>query len=547
MNLIQRRLQQNLNSLQNWANQNGFKFSQTKTVCMHFCNKRKQHAEPELYLSDVLIPVVKEFKFLGLIFDSKLNFIPHIKELKRKCQKALNLLRVVSAQNWGADRNTKLMLYRALIRSRLDYGSIVYGSARASYLKILDPVQNQGLRLCLNAFRTSPTDSLHIEANEQPLNLRRIKLSMQYAIKLYANKQNPTHKTVFGSDFSRFTERAPTVIPPFGARVLPHLEQAGILLESIANYKISTIPTWRLTKPLVLKQLSSTSKDITDPNLFQTNFAVLKENYKDYHHIYTDGSKLDNKAAAAVVTENNILRTRLPDGASIFSAEIRALHIATEIIKISRYKKFVIFVDSMSVLESIENINLANPLITDLLRKHEEAITAGKEILFCWVPSHVGIRGNEVADKAAKQALSLNCTDILIPSSDFKYQINKYIKDKWQNQWNELNNNKLYQINPRVGQKPPILNNVRDEMVIHRIRIGHTYLTHKHLLRGEPPPECTSCQQRYTVKHILLDCTDFQHVRTNHFTANTMKELFDNTDLNNIIAYLKAINIYDLI
>ena len=43
----------------------------------------------------------------------------------------------------GADRDAKLMLYRALVRSKLDYGSIVYSSARPSYLKTFDTIQNQ--------------------------------------------------------------------------------------------------------------------------------------------------------------------------------------------------------------------------------------------------------------------------------------------------------------------------------------------------------------------------------------------------------------------
>ena len=94
-----------------------------------------------------LIPVVEDFKFLGIIFDRKLSFIPHIIYLKAKCLKALNLLKVLSHTNWGADRTVLLQLFRSLIRSKLDYGSIVYGSARKSYLMMLDTVHHQGLRL----------------------------------------------------------------------------------------------------------------------------------------------------------------------------------------------------------------------------------------------------------------------------------------------------------------------------------------------------------------------------------------------------------------
>jgi len=56
--------------------------------------------------------------------------------------KAINLLRVLANTSWGADQSTLLHLYRALIRSKLDYGCIVYGSARPSYLKMLDPIHN---------------------------------------------------------------------------------------------------------------------------------------------------------------------------------------------------------------------------------------------------------------------------------------------------------------------------------------------------------------------------------------------------------------------
>ena len=96
MRTIERHLQQCINRIENWASHNGFKFSKSKTQCVHFCQLRKVHNDPELYLYGSLIPVVEDFKFLGVLFDRKLSFIPHIKYLKAKCLKALNLLKVLS-------------------------------------------------------------------------------------------------------------------------------------------------------------------------------------------------------------------------------------------------------------------------------------------------------------------------------------------------------------------------------------------------------------------------------------------------------------------
>ena len=122
MRTVERKSQQNLTRIEDWATNNGFKFSKSKTQCVHFCHLRKKYDHPDLYLYGSQIPVVEEVKFLGVIFDRKLSFLPHIKYLKAKCLKALNLLKVLAHTSWGADRVTLLNLYRSLIRSKLDNG-----------------------------------------------------------------------------------------------------------------------------------------------------------------------------------------------------------------------------------------------------------------------------------------------------------------------------------------------------------------------------------------------------------------------------------------
>ena len=79
MRTFERHLQQCINRIEKWASHNGFKFSKSTTQCVHFCQLRKVHDDPELYLYVSLIPVVEDFKFLGVLFDRKLSFIPHIK------------------------------------------------------------------------------------------------------------------------------------------------------------------------------------------------------------------------------------------------------------------------------------------------------------------------------------------------------------------------------------------------------------------------------------------------------------------------------------
>ena len=128
---------------------------------------------PTLTLKGDILPYEKEVKFLGLTFDSKLTWASHIDDLKTRVKKSLNILKVISSYDWGADKKSLLKLYDSLCRSKLDYGCQIYSSASKTKLKELDVVHNMGLRICSGAFRTSPVESIYIDTNELPLDLRR--------------------------------------------------------------------------------------------------------------------------------------------------------------------------------------------------------------------------------------------------------------------------------------------------------------------------------------------------------------------------------------
>ena len=109
---------------------------------------------------------------------------------------------MLSNTTWGgggADRKVLLRLYRALIQSKFD-GCIVYGSARPLYIKRLDTIHNQGVRLCVGAVRTSHIQSWYVEPNEPPLDIGRTRLSLQYCAKLMSNEVNHAYSAVFQSD-----------------------------------------------------------------------------------------------------------------------------------------------------------------------------------------------------------------------------------------------------------------------------------------------------------------------------------------------------------
>ena len=360
--------------------------------------------DPVLKLDNDPIQFVKEAKFLGLIWDTKLTFEPHIKYLKARCQKSLNILKVLSRTEWGADQATLLKLYRSLVRSKLDYGCLVYGSASKTALAKLDPVHNQGPRLSLGAFRSSPVESLYVEAHEPPLEIRREKLALQYAIKLKANPGNPASDSATDS---------------FGIYCKKLLKEAKIDVGDIAINSIPDVPIWDSEPVTVDFTLSEFDKSSTSSTVFKSRFNEVKQKYLDFCHIYTDGSKVETKVASAYVCPYGTRGYRLRDGCSIFTAEVEAINKALSYVKVSTRKSFVIFSDSMSVLQAIESQESKNPLVNRVLQTCQRILSGNKYITFCWIPSHRDIRGNEDADRAAKDALSkaqpqnfdIPCTD----------------------------------------------------------------------------------------------------------------------------------------
>ncbi|GBM98170.1 hypothetical protein AVEN_256979-1 [Araneus ventricosus] len=132
MQLIERQLQTALNNIVEWSNKSGFTISAQKTTGIHFC-KRPLHPDPELFLRGVPIRFQDNYKFLGIIFDKRLTFLPHITSLRNRRLRSFNILRTLSNTSWIADRSCLLRVYRSIIRSVIDYGSVIYSFARASY------------------------------------------------------------------------------------------------------------------------------------------------------------------------------------------------------------------------------------------------------------------------------------------------------------------------------------------------------------------------------------------------------------------------------
>ena len=560
LSLAVRQLQHCVDDVQKWVTNNGFKFSESKTVSIHFWKGNNiEDVRIDIDSKDGRVPIksVNETRFLGLIFDRKLTFLSHIRDLKTRCLKALDVLKVVGHTDWGADRKVLLQLYQALVRSKLDYGCIVYGSSAKSNLEMLDPIHNAGLRLALGAFRTSPVQSLYTEARETSLNLRRLKLGLNYALKLKSMPDNPAFDCVFNPKEKLYFEAHPEKAKPFSLRIEPHLIAAELPMERIEITDLPPTPPWELKVPEICFTLTELNKSNTNELIYQSAFHEVAGKYPDFKQIFTDGSKTADAVGAASVSGKDfkkVFKDRLPSYSSVYSAELKALLLALKMVYQSKDKQFIIFSDSLSALSAIKERKLDHPFLQDFFEGYNMILEEGKHIVLAWVPSHVGIRGNCAADTAAKEALELDYEDLAIRYSDLKRNTKQYVNELSQHEWTSegiprRKVNKLWVIQPdRSDPLPMIAANRREESVLTRLHIGHSHLTHSFLLKEEEEiPVCIGCDENLTVEHILLHCWDFYDIRRKHYSAENLKVLFRDVPPDKIFDFLKEINIFNKI
>lgn len=515
LSVLRALLQSAVTAASTWATSHGFRFSSTKSFSILFTRTRTP-LPPPLTLYNTPLQYRSSGKFLGLIFDSRLTWRKHILALKDTASRRLRLLQTLSHTSWGADRKTLLYLHITLVLSTLDYGCHIYSAASASLLSLLDPIHHSGLRLALGAFRSTPVESLYAESGLPSLSRRRALLSLRCYARLHQFSTNkltpsPTLLPVFSS-----SPRLPT---PFSVRMQSLLSHSSLPTLHVIPLYVPPSPPWLVPAPNICTSVfSDTPKSLTPPALLRAQFLAHVTSHSTSTHIYTDGSKTTSGTGFAVLFPTRSFQVQLPTQSSVLTSELSAILYALQHLPHSS-SSFTIFTDSQNSLALLHSSRSAHPLVREIQEWLFRLSTRHKYISFCWVPSHVGIFGNERVDELARTAPLLGRSSSLnLPVSDYYPLFKSFLYDRWQSFWTNLTRNKLRTVKSSIlPWCYPHHKNRRWETALARLRLGHTRLTHSHLMSNSPPDLCPHCHIPLTVSHILLTCPHLQNARSTFF------------------------------
>lgn len=505
----------------------GFAISDSKTSCMLFSRGREVYSM-DIMLKNTLIKQETSHKLLGIILDRKLLFKEHIMDLKGRISKNNNVLRHLSGTSYGSDRKILLRINNALNISILDYGQIIYSQSCDTNLKALNVIQNSSVRMAIKAFRTTPVESLLVEAGQLPL---------------ARDKHHPLHYDLFNDENDDIISRRRKSSQKLTYRCRQALNELDIKLTDIMELSQEISDPWLIESSAAVN-LSIAQYRTSNLSAKSINRVVTGElsRYEEYKAIYTDGSKSPQGVGASWVSAEWEMCVKLPSMTSIFHAELYAIYIALEFFT-ERENNILICTDSLSSLNAIKKVKCYDPLVVKIRNKVK---ASGAKVAFLWIPAHTGIKGNERADELAKiGAVHGEFRDIGITHEDNRKNINREVWRKFQGEWDSCRqNHKLGDIKPTVRPwKTAHLLPKKEEVIITRLRLGHTRLTHEFLISKEARNKCV-CTEDLTVEHIFR-CANLANVRY-RFMIRGMETL-KNDDVESqqrIINYIRAIKYY---
>ncbi|CAI6372874.1 unnamed protein product [Macrosiphum euphorbiae] len=463
----------------------------------------------------------------SIIFDKRCSWTHHIIFLKSAITPRLNIIKMLSHTSWGSKTHVLLTIYKSLILSKLDNGSFIWTTANKSITKKLDTIHNSGLRMAIGTYRSSPIPSIYNLACTPPLDIRRLKITLNHELKL-AN-------TLPSLDFN----------PKF--KILTTLlQENNLVISDLLTISPPLTPQWTNLN-VANTELSILKKKDTPPSIYKQEYFHIIQNIK-CEKIYTDASKSQIGVGAAVVWNNMEFMYKLPSSCSIFTAEAFAIIKALDLITDRHLQDTIIFTDSLSAINNINNTN--NPSDIGLYVQNKiytlQKINNFKIKLF-WIPGHSNIIVNERSDLAAKTAITstLSSPTNIIAYRDIQALITNKCHLRWHQKWLSYST-KLNQIKHNTDNWTfPIETLRKFEVIITRLRIGHSQISHSFLMAKEDPPTCATCGVQITIKHILTECRTYLNIRSSLNMPEPLSEILQNHPkaITGIIQFITVANL----
>ncbi|XP_058815695.1 uncharacterized protein LOC131679123 [Topomyia yanbarensis] len=248
-----------------------------------------------------------------------------------------------------------------------------------------------------------------------------------------------------------------------------------------------------------------------------------------YQHIdclkmfYTDGSRISEATGFGIFNNNFSISLKLAEPASVYIAELAAVHYSLQIINTLPPNHYFILTDSLSTIAALRSKRIDNhdPFFLGKIRESLSNLTRKcYKFTLVWLPAHCSIAGNEKADNLAKiGALDGEIYERPIAYNEFYSASRQRTLASWQTSWDNGDMGRwLHSITPKVSTKAWFkgLDVSRDFIrVMSRLMSNH-YTLDAHLRRiGLAEGNHCACGEGYhDIEHVVWSCTEYREARS---------------------------------
>lgn len=519
----------------------GLELQPNKTVIVDFDCKVNKRKNQIINILGENIELKKEAKFLGIILDYRLTFEAQSANIKEKATKANAMLRYVNGIKKGMEVNTALMLYKSLVRSTIDYGAFIYYPGDEKNSIKIERAQYRGLRTAMGYRNSTPNNVILGETKIMKVSDRAEMMARNFMLKIliYGDDELKNKLTILNRMERRNRgDRLYRRKPPISCEAWNRVVEDKNKIKERGQFEVFEMEYWQSTLNMNIE--TNIGKKIKKGKKIGQITQEIIEKYEMENKptiIFTDGSRSEDKistgSAYYIPEEEMGYMVSLEKSCSNYTAEAVAIVKSMQLMINQKSKKdIIIYSDALSVLQAIMNNKISvyvNRYILEIRRKYfelkKEKDREGKKIVICWVPAHIGVEGNEIADQLAKEATSEEHSEELeVPYEDLKSTYKKEMYEKTVTkiiQQGRMKGREYFSNFYKRDESKPWFNGMNKSRQyitwINRMRSNHYNLNESLARVGYISSARCSCGYEVEdINHFVFECRNYDEIRSDY-------------------------------
>ena len=547
-------LQKSLDIIAKRSKELGLKINTNKTKAMTV-----KCAEPQqiMHIDNNPIEWVGSYMYLGVYIDSQLNFNQEVKYLRERAKTRLSTMKYMTSLKEGANLEVQKRYYTACTRSLIDYAAPVLTNLSDRQKQSLEVLQNNAARLMLGAPMWTKLGNLREEANLPSLNSRIKARNTCIITKALVSNRNSYTKAKAITELAK--DRAIQTYNTYSKQITDCVKDLGIsktLLELKADVPNNQLPPWEtIGTKFNYTKLPRAKELCTIEELRQAAETAINQTEVPGNTVYYTDGTVDpdtNTTGAAVYSSRFTGCWRTSNSASTMQTELIALKQALSNSLLNEEGPVTIHTDCKSAVQALQQTKIKEnkALITDIQNLLYQHKTANRPVSINWIPSHIGILGNDKADELAKTTKYVANVQIHIQPTISQVKksllptIKKIMHDEIKAQASSGSPSSNWYLQATELLPHPVTRGISRKLavIIHRLRLGYKASWQTIDVAARP---CNYCDEspESPLLHYLLECPQTADLRNNRpapnmqdpesiiIAAKLVKNIIDNIEI----------------